>query len=224
MAAVAPTGPRAVRLRAGVGVHRGQGAPLLRDVGQARHIHKGISRGDHSSHRAECRRSLQLEDCRRPGGRRRAPSVVIGDRFGRVARAVSGHGGIRQEELPGADPEGGELRCIDAWSGERMELVGEKGLTDKHATRSRVRSRLEGSGDCLMTVRLQPAALPGAAGAEDHRPSTAAASAWAPVFRVLRLLETFPADEVMPPSRGATGYVNCLCRIEADHQLPAARD
>ena len=67
----APTGPRAVRLRAGVGVHRGQEAqdPLLLDVAasQRRHIHKGISWGDHGGvlRRACSRRSPSWAECRR---------------------------------------------------------------------------------------------------------------------------------------------------------------
>ena len=147
-----PPGPRAVRLRSGVGVHRGQEAqgPLLRDVAasQRRHIHKGISRGDHGGVLRRARVGVPL-----PGRSaaehpvtttRRLPSPryweedvasarVRSRSFSRTTcsatgsaelarattRAVSeGMVWIRQEELPGADPESGELRCAQRAPGE----------------------------------------------------------------------------------------------------------
>ena len=131
-----------VRLRSGVGVHRGQEAqgPLLRDVAasQRRHLHKGISRGDHGgvlpTHVSAfgflggVPQSILSTSRRLPSPRyweedvasarvrsrtfsRTTCSAVLVGRVGKGndKGSVEGMVGYGIEELPGADPA--ELRC-----------------------------------------------------------------------------------------------------------------
>ena len=125
-----------------IGGKKRRDSSLLRDVAasQRRHIHKGISRGDHGGVLRRSRVGVRLPGRSAAEHTLRQLEVGRGEDTGRrtsqaheyvhgasvalpVQRQVRqswqgqrqgecrGHGGIRQEELPGADPESGELRC-----------------------------------------------------------------------------------------------------------------